>query len=131
MAYNSGVQLSGLAGIVGAAVGGYLGYNHAAEVGMDPVQGGLILGGAGLVLGSAGAFMLKSAMQFVIYIIMLGVIAYFFQHQIKALTGVNPAQAVIDVLQDIGIPVGDIPGADKFVKPEPAPAPETPAPAPQ
>ena len=71
MAYASGVRVSGLAGIIGAAVGGYIGYTQAADVSsLQPVTGALILGGVGLVAGSLGAFLLKSLMQFMIYIIM-------------------------------------------------------------
>ncbi len=119
MAYNSNPELAGLAGIIGAAVGGYLGYNQAAAVGMEPLQGALILGGAGLVLGSAGAFVLKSVMQFVIYIILLGVIAYFLQGPIEKLTGVNPAKAAVTTLRGWGIPLPD--SADKLIKPSEEP----------
>ena len=115
MAYNSGVQLSGLAGIIGAGVGGYLGYNQAAEIGMDPVQGALILGGIGLVVASLGSFVLKSAMQFVIYLILFGVLAYFFRDQIEALTGIDPVSAVYNTLESWGLPVGSIPGAEDVV----------------
>lgn len=112
MAYNSGVQLSGLAGIVGAAVGGYLGYNQAAAAGLEPITGALILGGIGLVVASAGAFVLKSAMQFIIYIILFGVLAYVFRGQIEALTGIDPVAAVFNTLKAWGVPVGSIPGAE-------------------
>ncbi len=115
MAYNSGVQLSGLAGIIGGAVGAYLGYNQAAEVGLEPVTGALILGGIGLVVASAGAFVLKSAMQFIIYVILLGVLAYFFRDQIEALTGIDPVAAVFNTLKGWGVPVGQIPGAEDVV----------------
>jgi len=43
MAYNSGVQLAGLAGIVGGGLGAYFGYNYAIAESMPPVQGALIL----------------------------------------------------------------------------------------
>lgn len=106
MAYASGVQLSGLAGVVGAAVGGYIGYTQAADVSnLTPIAGALIMGGAGLVAGSAGAFLLKSLMQFLIYIIMFGVVIYVFQHQIESMTGINPVQAVLNFLGDLGLPV--------------------------
>ena len=106
MAYASGTKLSGLAGLVGAAVGGYIGYTQAANVSeLAPLAGALILGGIGLVVGSAGAFLLKSAMQFIIYLIMFGVLAYVFQNQIEALTGINPVDATLSLLQDIGVPV--------------------------
>ncbi len=113
MAYASGVRLSSLAGVIGAGVGGYIGYTQAAEVsGLEPVAGALIMGGVGLVAGSAGAFLLKSAMQFVIYLVMLGVLIYVFQGQIEALTGINPIDATISFLRDLGLPVGAVPGIE-------------------
>ena len=106
MAYASGVQLSGLAGVVGAAVGGYIGYTQAADVSnLTPIAGALILGGVGLVAGSAGAFLLKSAMQFVIYLIMFGVLVYVFQKPIEQMTGINPVEATLEFLGDMGLPV--------------------------
>ncbi|MHA7901237.1 MAG: hypothetical protein ACX94B_15345 [Henriciella sp.] len=113
MAYASGVRLSSLAGIIGAGVGAYIGYTQAAEVSeLTPITGALILGGVGLVAGSAGAFILKSLMQFVIYAIMFGVVIFVFQNQIEAMTGINPVDAVLGVLRDWGIPVGAIPGVE-------------------
>lgn len=111
MAYASGVRLSSLAGIVGAGVGGYIGYSQAANVSdLTPVTGALILGGVGLVAGSAGAFLLKSLMQFLIYAIMLGVVAFVFQNQIEGMTGINPVDATIGFLKGLGIPVGALGG---------------------
>ena len=111
MAYASGVRLSSLAGIIGAGVGGYIGYTQAANVsGLEPVAGALIMGGVGLVAGSAGAFLLKSVMQFVIYLVMLGVLVYVFQTQIEALTGINPVEATLSFLSDLGLPVGGLIG---------------------
>jgi len=106
MAYASGTKLSGLAGLVGAAVGGYIGYTQAGNVSeLEPIAGALILGGIGMVVGSAGAFLLKSLMQFIIYLIMFGVLAYVFQEQIEQLTGINPVDATLSLLEDIGVPV--------------------------
>ncbi|MEQ9586743.1 hypothetical protein [Hyphomonas sp.] len=106
MAYASGVQLSGLAGVIGAAVGGYIGYTQAADVSnLPPIAGAMILGGVGLVAGSAGAFLLKSAMQFVIYVIMFGVLVYVFQTPITNMTGINPVAATLEFLGDMGLPV--------------------------
>ena len=106
MAYASGTKLSSLAGLVGAAVGGYIGFTQADNVSqLSPVAGAMILGGIGLVVGSAGAFLLKSLMQFLIYLIMFGVLAYVFQNQIEALTGINPVQATLHLLADLGIPI--------------------------
>ena len=113
MAYASGVKLSSLAGCVGAAVGGYIGYTQAADVSsLTPVSGALILGGIGLVAGSAGAFLLKSAMQFLIYLIMLGVVLFVFQDQVEKLTGINPVDAAVGVLRDMGLPIDAVPGAE-------------------
>lgn len=106
MAYASGIRLSGLAGIIGAGVGGYIGYTQAADVSsLTPVSGGLILGAVGLVAGSAGAFLLKSVMQFIIYAIMLGIVVFVFQSQIEAMTGINPISATLEFLRDMGLPI--------------------------
>ena len=111
MAYASGGRLSSLAGLIGAGVGGYIGYTQAETVSeLTPITGALILGGVGLVAGSACAFILKSLMQFLIYAIMFGVVIFVFQTQIEAMTGINPVDASIGVLRDIGLPVGAIPG---------------------
>jgi hypothetical protein len=118
MAYNSGVQLAGLAGIIGGGIGAYLGYNQAAEVGMEPLQGALILGGMGMVAASAGAFVLKSAMQFIIYIVLMLGLIYFLRAPIEQLTGVDPVAAVFNTLEGWGLPVGDVPGADEIRKGE-------------
>ncbi|NQY14905.1 MAG: hypothetical protein HRT81_13740 [Henriciella sp.] len=111
MAYASGVRLSSIAGLVGAGVGGYIGYTQAADVSdLTPITGALILGGVGLVAGSAGAFILKSLMQFVIYAIMLGVVVFVFQNQIEAMTGINPVEATLSFLKGLGLPVEMITG---------------------
>lgn len=113
MAYASGVKLSSLAGIVGAGVGGYIGYTQAAEVSsLTPISGALILGGVGLVAGSAGAFLLRSVMQFIIYVIMLGVVVFVFQNQIEAMTGINPVDATISFLRGLGLPIDMLPGVE-------------------
>ncbi len=124
MAYNSGVQLAGLAGIIGGGIGAYLGYNQAEAAGLEPITGALILGGIGLVVASAGAFVLKSVMQFAIYIILFGVLAYFFRDQIEALTGIDPVSSVYNTLKGWGLPVGQIPGAEDVVNRTPAPTAE-------
>lgn len=109
MAYASGIRLSSLAGLIGAGVGGYIGYTQAAGVSdLTPVTGALILGGVGLVAGSAGAFVLKSLMQFLIYAIMLGVVVFVFQTQIEGMTGINPVDATLEFLKGLGLPVGAI-----------------------
>lgn len=106
MAYNSGVQLAGLAGVIGGGIGAYLGYNQGLVTdGISPIQGALIMGAIGMVAGSAGAFILKSAMQFIIYIIMFALLAYIFRGQIEQLTGVNPVTALEVTLANFGIEV--------------------------
>ncbi len=116
MAYASGAGLGGLAGVIGGGIGAYLGYNEAAAVGdMSPLMGAAVLGGVGFVIGSAGAFLLKSLMQFIIYILMFGVLAYFFHDQIEALTGIDPIVAVVEGLGKLGI---DLPGGIKDKLPE-------------
>ena len=106
MAYASGIRISSVAGIIGAGVGGYIGFTQAADVSnLSPVAGSLILGAIGFVAGSAGAFILKSLMQFVIYIILFGIVAFVFQNQIEAMTGINPVTAVLGLLRDWGLPV--------------------------
>jgi hypothetical protein len=105
MAYNSGVQLAGLAGIVGGGLGAYFGYNYAIAESMPPVQGALILGAVGMIAFSAGAFVLKSAMQFVVYVIMFGLVVYIFRDTIEGLTGINPVDAVYRTMAGWGIPL--------------------------
>ncbi|HAY08274.1 MAG TPA: hypothetical protein PKV67_06605 [Hyphomonas sp.] len=105
MAYNSGVQLAGIAGIVGGGLGAYFGYNYAIAESMPPIQGALILGAVGMIAFSAGAFILKSAMQFIVYVIMLGLVVYIFRNQIEGLTGINPVQAVHTTLTGWGVPL--------------------------
>ncbi len=112
MAYNSGVQLAGLAGIIGGGLGAYLGYNQAIATGMPPVQGALIMGAIGMVVASAGAFILKSAMHFIVYVIMLGLVVYIFRDPIEGMTGVNPVDAVYNTLASWGIDLGTPPGGD-------------------
>lgn len=105
MAYNSGVQLAGIAGIVGGGLGAYFGYNYAIAESMPPIQGALILGAVGMIAFSAGAFILKSAMQFIVYVIMMGLVVYIFRNQIEGLTGINPVQAVHTTLTGWGVPL--------------------------
>lgn len=103
MAYNSGTGLASLAGLIGGGIGAYLGFNQAEAIGMPPIQGALIMGAIGVVVGSAGAFVLKSLAQFVIYIIMFALLAYIFRGQIEALTGINPISALENTLGNFGI----------------------------
>lgn len=110
MAYMSNGGLSGFAGIVGGAIGGYLGYTYAASAAdVTPIQGALILGGIGLIAGSIGAFLVKSAIQFLIYLVLILGVAYFFREQIDSLTGVNPVDALNAALERFGM---SLPGYD-------------------
>ena len=51
-------------------------------------------------------------MQFVIYAIMLGIVVFVFQNQIEAMTGINPCEATVEFLRDLGLPVGMLPGVE-------------------
>lgn len=58
-----------------------------------------------MIAFSAGAFILKSAMQFIVYVIMLGLVVYIFRNQIEGLTGINPVLAVHTTLTGWGLPL--------------------------
>lgn len=105
MAYMRGGGVSGLAGLVGAGLGGYLGYTQAVATELPPVQGALALGLAGLVLGSAGAFILKSLVQFLIYVLIIAAMAFVFRDQIEGATGIDPVEATLNVLRGWGVPI--------------------------
>ncbi len=105
MAYNSGSGLASLAGVIGGGIGAYLGYQQAIEIDMSPVQGAMIMGAIGFVAGSAGAFVLKSLMQFLVYLILFSLLAYIFREQVETLTGINPVSAVETTLGKFGISV--------------------------
>ena len=95
MAYANGIGLSSMAGVVLGGLGAYFGYSEAQEIAnIEPWQGAAILGGLGFIAGSAGAYLLKNVMQYAIYILMFGAIAFFFRDQIEALTGIDPVDAV-------------------------------------
>lgn len=108
MAYNSGIRLASLAGVIGGGVGAYLGYNQAIATDMPPIQGALIMGAIGIVAGSAGAFVLKSALQFLIYLILIAAVCFFFRGQIEGMTGIDPVAAVENTLNAFGL---SLPGA--------------------
>ncbi|MEM1088023.1 MAG: hypothetical protein AAGH90_09845 [Pseudomonadota bacterium] len=92
--------VGGVTGIVGALIGGLMGYRQAIEVGMEPWQGALILGGIGLVLGSAGGFVLRTLGAIFVYVVLLGVLAYFLRDQIELLTNIDPVDAAMTVIED-------------------------------
>ena len=106
MAYMANRNVSVLAGVIGGGIGAYLGYQQAAATGVNPFLGAAIYGAGGFVVGSAGAFLLKSLAQFLVFLLMVVAIVYFAQEPIEQMTGVNPVDAVITLLNGWGIPVG-------------------------
>ena len=95
--------IGGGTGLFGAAIGGYLGYRQAIEIGMDPAwQGALILGALGFVLGSIGGYILKTISAVFIYLILLGVFAFFLNDEVEMLTGIDPREAAITIFGDLG-----------------------------
>ena len=66
-------------------------------------MGAAILGGVGFVVGSAGAFLLKSMSQFLIYLVLFGLLAFIFRDQIESLTGIDPVNACLDGFERLGI----------------------------
>ena len=91
MAYAKGVGLSGIVGLIGAAAAGYYGYKQAEVTeGVEPIMGAMIYGGGAFILGSVGAFLLRSALQFVVYAVVLAGAIYIFRDQIEAMTGIDP-----------------------------------------
>ncbi|MEO1641959.1 MAG: hypothetical protein AAFR74_01390 [Pseudomonadota bacterium] len=93
--------VGGVTGVIGALIGGFMGYRQAIEVGMEPWQGALILGGVGLVLGSAGGFILRTLGAILTYVVLLGVLAYFFRDQIELLTNIDPVDAAMTIFEDL------------------------------
>ncbi|MEM1391585.1 MAG: hypothetical protein AAGG45_10945, partial [Pseudomonadota bacterium] len=92
--------VGGITGIIGAVIGGFMGYRQAIEVGMDPFQGALILGAIGLVLGSVGGFILRTLSALIVYVILLGVLAFFFRDQIELLTDIDPVDSATTIFED-------------------------------
>ncbi|MDG1825048.1 MAG: hypothetical protein P8H62_02160 [Henriciella sp.] len=92
--------VGGVAGVVGALIGGFMGFRQAIEIGMQPWQGALILGAVGLILGSAGGYILRTLSALLVYVILLGVLAYFFRDQIELLTGIDPVESAITIFND-------------------------------
>ncbi|MEM6535647.1 MAG: hypothetical protein AAF613_08415 [Pseudomonadota bacterium] len=90
----------GLLGIAGALIGGYLGYRQAMEIDMSPIQGAIIFGGVGLVLGSAGGLILRTVTSLLVYAVLIGVIFFVFRDQIEGVTGIDPISSIATVLSD-------------------------------
>ncbi|MEM5516905.1 hypothetical protein WNY37_08080 [Henriciella sp. AS95] len=109
MAYFDNKSMSMLAGVVAGGIGAYLGYEQAAATGVNPFLGAAIYGGAGFVIGSAGAFLLKSLSQFLVFILLIAAILYVARDPIEQMTGMDPVDAVMNTLQGWGIPVGGVP----------------------
>ena len=112
MAYMDNRNVSVLAGVVTGGIGAYLGFEQADATGVSPFLGALIYGGAGLVLGMAGAFLLKSLAQFLIFLLLIGAIVYFARDPIEQMTGMDPVDAVLNTLRGFGIPIGDLGAQD-------------------
>ena len=93
--------VGGITGIIGALIGGFMGYRQAIEVGMEPWQGALILGAVGLVFGSIGGFVLRTLSALLVYVILLGVLAFFFREQIELLTDIDPVDSAITIFEDV------------------------------
>lgn len=106
MAFLGNPGLSSIAGVVGGGIGAYLGYQEAETVAnLQPWQGAAILGVAGFVLGSAGAFILKSASQFLFYVLLVAILAFTFRTPIYNMTGVDPVSATLNTLEKWGVPM--------------------------
>lgn len=92
----------GIFAAVGALIGGFMGYRQAIEAGFDPAwQGALILGALGFVVGGIGGILLRSAMSVLLYVILFGVLIYFFRGEIQAITGIDPVAAAQTAIEDI------------------------------
>ena len=100
MVMASRKTIGGLAGLIGAFVGGFMGYRQAIETGTEPVQGALVMGAVGLVLGSAGGFILRTLSAILMYVVLLGVLAYFFRDQIETMTGIDPVASALTIAED-------------------------------
>lgn len=111
MAYMANRNISVLADVVGGGIGAYLGYEQAAATGVNPFLGAAICGAGGFIIGAAGAFILKSLTQFLIFALLIAAIVYFAQEPIEQMTGINPVDAVMTMLRSWGIPVGGPPDA--------------------
>ncbi|WP_084398193.1 hypothetical protein [Henriciella aquimarina] len=110
MAYMHNRNTSVLAGVITGGIGAWLGFEQAAATGVNPFLGALIFGGAGFVIGMAGAFILKSLAQFLIFILLIAAIVYFARGPIEKMTGMDPVDSVLTVLENFGLPVnGDAP----------------------
>lgn len=91
----------GIAGIIGAGIGAFLGYREALVTpGVEPWLGALIFGAVGLLLGSIGGFLIRGASAIILYLVLLGVLGFVFREQIELMTGTDPVQAVSLIIED-------------------------------
>lgn len=107
MAYMENRNVSIAAGVIIGGIGGYLGFEQAAATGVSPILGALIFGAAGFVVGMAGAFIFKSLAQFLVFLVLIGAIIYFAQDPITQMTGINPVEAVLNILRSFGLSIGE------------------------
>jgi hypothetical protein len=91
----------GIAGIIGAAIGGFMGYREALVTdGVEAWMGALIFGAVGLILGSLGGLLIRGASAVILYILLLGVLGFVFRDQIEMMTGTDPVEAVTLIIED-------------------------------
>ena len=107
MAYMENRNVSIAAGVIIGGIGGYLGFEQAAATGVSPILGALIFGAAGFVVGMAGAFIFKSLAQFLVFLVLIVAIIYFAQDPITQMTGINPVEAVLNILRGFGLSIGE------------------------
>ena len=108
MAYMDNRNVSMAAGVIIGGIGAYLGFEQAASTGVSPILGALIFGAAGFVVGMAGAFIFKSLAQFLVFLVLIGAIIYFAQDPITQMTGINPVEAVLNILRNLGLTIGEV-----------------------
>lgn len=91
----------GFFGFLGALIGAAMGYRQAAEIGMSPLQGALILGALGFLVGSVGGFLLRTIGSIAMYVVLIGAMAFIFREQISALVGLDPASSAMTLWDDV------------------------------
>ncbi|MGC6499669.1 MAG: hypothetical protein ACON4C_05700 [Henriciella sp.] len=97
----SRTQNSGIFGLIGAVIGGLMGYRQAVESGISPVQGALILGAFGLIVGSAGGFLLRTLGSLILYIVLMAAIIYIFREPMEAMLGIDPTSSFQTLFDDV------------------------------
>ncbi len=94
-------QNSCVFGLIGAILGGLMGYRQALEAGISPVQGALILGAFGLIVGSAGGFMLRTLGSLILYIVLVAAVIYIFRQPMETMLGLDPTTSFGTLLNDV------------------------------